>query len=86
MHSRWGLLLFLFFLYCLLDRVMQRKRLEFADANSSKALARLNDSLAEVSGIMRQNIEEILQRGENLSGIESLRITNTNHNKNKNNK
>ncbi|OEH79833.1 vesicle trafficking [Cyclospora cayetanensis] len=51
------------------ERVLQKKRQEFADPGSSKALSRLNDSLAEVSDLMRQNIEEILQRGENLSDV-----------------
>lgn len=51
------------------DRTIQRKRAEFVDPSSSRSLARLNDSLAEVSDLMRQNIEDILQRGENLSDV-----------------
>ncbi|CDJ43437.1 vesicle trafficking protein, putative [Eimeria tenella] len=50
------------------ERVLQKKRQEYADPGSSRSLARLNESLAEVSDLMKQNIEEILQRGDNLSG------------------
>ncbi|KAL8429894.1 hypothetical protein Efla_004708 [Eimeria flavescens] len=51
------------------DRVLQKKRLEFEDASSSRSLSRLNESLSEVSDIMRQNINDILQRGDNLSDV-----------------
>ncbi|KAL8274898.1 hypothetical protein Esti_001187 [Eimeria stiedai] len=51
------------------DRVLQKKRQEFDDSGSSRALSRLNESLSEVSEIMRQNIEDILQRGDNLSDV-----------------
>merc|ERR1719337_119938 len=51
------------------DRQITKKKAEYKDPSSSKALGRLNENLTEVSSIMRQNIEEILQRGENLSEV-----------------
>eukprot|EP00386_Alphamonas_edax_P014370 GDKI01044179.1.p1 GENE.GDKI01044179.1~~GDKI01044179.1.p1 ORF type:complete len:225 (-),score=68.89 GDKI01044179.1:25-699(-) len=51
------------------DRVIQRKKQEYRDPRSNKAMSKLNESLAEVTQIMRQNIDDILQRGENLEDV-----------------
>merc|ERR1719345_239739 len=51
------------------DRQITKKKAEYKDPSSSKALNRLNENLTEVSGIMRQNIDEILHRGDNLDTI-----------------
>jgi vesicle transport protein SEC22 len=51
------------------DRQITKKKAEYRDPNSSKALSRLNENLTEVSSIMRQNIDEILQRGDSLDSI-----------------
>lgn len=51
------------------DRQITKKKAEYRDPQSSKALSRLNENLTEVSTIMRQNIEEILHRGENLEEV-----------------
>lgn len=51
------------------DRQITKKKAEYRDPSSSKALSRLNDNLTEVSSIMRQNIDEILQRGEGLDEV-----------------
>mmetsp|Transcript_131879 Transcript_131879/g.328838 ORF Transcript_131879/g.328838 Transcript_131879/m.328838 type:complete len:226 (-) Transcript_131879:101-778(-) len=51
------------------DRQITKKKAEFRDPQSSKALGRLNENLTEVSSIMRQNIDEILKRGENLEDV-----------------
>merc|ERR1719460_3116479 len=51
------------------DRQITKKKAEYRDPNSSKALGRLNENLTEVSSIMRQNIEEILHRGDNLESV-----------------
>merc|ERR1719356_2374564 len=51
------------------DRQITKKKAEYKDTSSSKALGRLNENLTEVSGIMRQNIDDILKRGENLDTI-----------------
>merc|ERR1719337_807895 len=51
------------------DRQITKKKAEYKDPKSSKALSRLNENLTEVSSIMRQNISEILERGENLEEV-----------------
>merc|ERR1719230_1593204 len=51
------------------DRQITKKKAKYRDPSSSKALGRLNENLTEVSSIMRQNIDEILQRGENLEEV-----------------
>merc|ERR1719436_2207620 len=51
------------------DRQITKKKAEYRDPKSSKALSRLNENLTEVSSIMRQNISEILERGENLEEV-----------------
>lgn len=50
-----------------LDRSIQKKKHEFKDPTSGRALQKLNESLSEVTSIMRQNVEDILQRGEDLT-------------------
>ncbi|GBE61455.1 vesicle transport protein [Babesia ovata] len=50
------------------DRTIHKIKANFKDPNSSKALHMINNSLNEVTNIMRRNIDEILQRGENLEG------------------
>lgn len=49
------------------DRTIQKKKQEFKDPQSGRALQKLNESLSEVTNIMRQNVEDILQRGEDLA-------------------
>merc|ERR1719469_549588 len=51
------------------DRPIAKKKLEYRDPNSSKALSKLSDNLTEVSSIMKQNIDEILKRGESLDSV-----------------
>merc|ERR1719482_272933 len=51
------------------DRQIQKKKLEYRDPSSSKALSRLNENLTEVSSVMRKNIDDILQRGESLQAV-----------------
>ena len=49
---------------------MQKSRKNFFDSRNSRNrnLTRLNDELQGVQKIMIDNIDEVLQRGENLSG------------------
>lgn len=49
-----------------LAQVIQRKRKEYLDPQSRNNMARLNDDLADIHNIMKQNIEEVLNRGEKL--------------------
>ncbi|KAF8817943.1 synaptobrevin family protein [Cardiosporidium cionae] len=48
------------------DRIIQRKKQDYRNPNSTKALQKLNEGLTEVSNIMRRNITDILERGERL--------------------
>jgi hypothetical protein len=48
----------------LLDKFIQKKRKEYTDPNSSQNMSRLNEDLADIHNIMRQNIQEVLNRGE----------------------
>ncbi|KAK9174381.1 Regulated-SNARE-like domain protein [Cryptosporidium meleagridis] len=52
------------------DRIIQRCKSEYKDPNSNKSLQKLNDSLIEVTNIMRRNVDDILLRGENLNDVE----------------
>merc|ERR1719375_2130806 len=51
------------------DRTLKKLVDEYKDSNSSKSLHRLNQSLYLVSGIMQQNIDDILLRGECLDTV-----------------
>ncbi|KAJ1610555.1 vesicle transport protein [Cryptosporidium canis] len=52
------------------DRIIQRCKSEYKDPNSNKSLQKLNDSLIEVTNIMRRNVDDILLRGEDLQDVE----------------
>ena len=41
---------------------------QYTDSRSPKQLNRINNELADVQRIMVQNIEDVIQRGEQLSG------------------
>lgn len=60
--------------YCFIefDTYMQKAKKNFADARNSRNrnLNRLNDELQGVQQIMIQNIDDVLQRGENLSVLD----------------
>lgn len=51
------------------DRVIQRRKIDYRDPRSQRAADKLNESLTEVTTIMRKNVTEILQRGENLEEV-----------------
>merc|ERR1712187_400853 len=51
------------------DRQITKKKAEYRDPSSSKALGRLNENLTEVSSIMRQNIDDIGNRGDSLDAM-----------------
>merc|ERR1719379_2052645 len=46
------------------DRTIKKLRDEYRDSNSSRSLHRLNQSLHQVSGIMQQNLDYLLLRGD----------------------
>ena len=50
----------------------------YTDSRSPKQLSKINNELADVQRIMVQNIEDVIQRGENLSGkfVDCFELTN----------
>lgn len=57
------------------DRAVQRKRLEFRDPNSTSAVAKLNEGLAEVNTIVRKSLEEMVARGDALEDVSGRATT-----------
>ncbi|SBT34298.1 CPW-WPC family protein, putative [Plasmodium ovale wallikeri] len=51
------------------DRKITKIKQEYKDPRSNIAIKKLNDSLNEVSSIMKKNIDDILLRGENLEDV-----------------
>ena len=51
-----------------LDNYIQKSRKNFMDSRSRRNMNRLNDELQDVQKVMVQNIDDLLQRGETLSG------------------
>lgn len=44
------------------DRVIQRKRRDYLDPNSSNNMKKLNDDLQSIHSIMRKTIDDVLDR------------------------
>ena len=57
------------------DRTVQRKRTEFRDPNSTSAVAKLNEGLAEVNTIVRKSLEEMVARGDALEDVSGRATT-----------
>ena len=51
-----------------LDTYIQKARKNYQDSRTRRNLNRLNDELHDVQRIMVQNIDDVLQRGEQISG------------------
>lgn len=54
------------------DRVIQRKRREYSDPNSSANMKKLNDDLASIHNIMRKTIDDVLDRGNKLDEVSEM--------------
>jgi len=54
------------------DPVLQRKQREFIDPKSRKNETKLNQDLSDIHSIMRQNIEQVLDRGEKLENVSQI--------------
>lgn len=50
------------------DTYIQKARKNYQDSRARRNLNRLNDELHDVQRIMVQNIDDVLQRGEQISG------------------
>ena len=57
--------------YLAFDRAMQRCAREYADTQSRANQARLAGDLGDINNIMRQNISELLDRGDKLGALAS---------------
>lgn len=57
------------------DRVVQKKRADFRDPNSSASISKLNEGLAEVNTIVRKSLEDIIARGDALNDVSSRAST-----------
>jgi hypothetical protein len=51
------------------DRVIQKRRRDYLDPNSSANLKKLNDDLQSIHNIMRKTIDDVLDRGNKLDGV-----------------
>jgi len=58
--------------YCFIefDTYIQKAKKNFSDSRNRRNLNRLNDELQDVQRIMISNIDDVLQRGENLSVLD----------------
>ncbi|RMX57455.1 hypothetical protein pdam_00007011 [Pocillopora damicornis] len=56
------------YLFIEFDTFIQKARKNYQDSRTRRNLNRLNDELQDVQRIMVQNIDDVLQRGEQLSG------------------
>jgi len=50
------------------DRIIQKKRRDYSDPNSSANMKKLNDDLQSIHNIMRKTIDDVLDRGNKLDG------------------
>jgi hypothetical protein len=53
------------------DRVIQKKRRDYLDPNSTSNMKKLNDDLQSIHNIMRKTIDDVLDRGNKLDGLSS---------------
>jgi hypothetical protein len=47
---------------CYVDRVIQKKKRDYSDPNSSANMKKLNDDLQSIHNIMRKTIDDVLDR------------------------
>ena len=58
--------------YIYLDRVIQKKRREYSDPNSTNNMKKLNDDLQSIHSIMRKTIDDVLDRGNKLDDVTEI--------------
>jgi vesicle transport protein SEC22 len=54
------------------DPIIQRKQREFVDPKSTANSNKLNQDLSDIHSIMRQNINQVLDRGEKLEQVSQI--------------
>ena len=55
--------------FCILDTFIQKTKKSYMDSRSRRNFGQLNNELQDVQRIMVQNIDDVLTRGEALSGM-----------------
>lgn len=58
--------------YIKFDRVIQKKRREYADPNSNANSKKINDDLQCIHNIMRKTIDDVLDRGNKLDDVSEM--------------
>ena len=51
------------------DKTLQKKRKEFADPNATRNQNKVAEDVADITSIMKRNIDEVLNRGEKLDRL-----------------
>ena len=54
------------------DKTIQRLRRSYADPHSAQNMSKLNNELADIHNIMKQNIQDVLDRGEKLDHVSQI--------------
>ena len=54
------------------DKFIQRKRKEYIDPSSRENMSKVNENLADIQNVMRQNIQQVLSRGERLENVSKV--------------
>ena len=54
------------------DQYIQRKQREFVDPSSRQNATKINQDLADIQSIMQKNIEEVLNRGDELENVSKI--------------
>jgi len=54
------------------DRIIQKKRRDYSDPNSSANMKKLNDDLQTIHNIMRKTIDDVLDRGSKLDDVSEI--------------
>lgn len=68
LEKEWKLWSSLLYTYIVLDTYIQKTKKSYIDSRARRNLGSINTELQDVQRIMVANIEEVLQRGEALSG------------------
>lgn len=58
------------FIQC--DRILQRKQREFKDPKTQQNTNKINQDLSDIHSIMKQNISQVLDRGEKLEHVSEI--------------
>lgn len=54
------------------DRIIQKKRRDYADPASSANTRKLNDDLQDIHNVMRKTIDDVLDRGQKLDDVSEI--------------